>query len=782
MTACNPDVAFAAEGPLPSTFGGIEDGARQQRHASRSRPTSTAARPSPSRPGSLDGLPDRPPGRRPPLHRAAAARAGPRHGAHPPVAARGTGRTLLTPIYLRKLSTSFRSERVYHDATTNQRALAAGLVMAVTLNAFEAVAVVTAMPAISEELDGDRLYGAAFSAYMLASLVALVVSGEQADRRGPAVPFLSGVGDLRRPAWWSPASPRRWASCWPDGCCRARAPAPWPAWPTSGIGRAWSTEQQPRLFALLSTAWVVPSLVAPLAAGWITEQVGWRWVFLGLLPLVPVLLLLAARPLMPSARRPRPSDGCHPGSKRRWRIDARGPLALRRAAGHRERARARRPPVGLARWLPPPSWSPASALAGPALLRLLPDGTLHARARHPRRRRRQVVREHRLLRLRHLRPSRRHSAPRRLDPRRRLGDHRRLTGLDGGRQPLRPRRAGPQPARRGWASSPWPPGRRAPILVTVAAIPLWVTFLTCALSGFGIGVVFNTTSVSAMGQAPKGREGLVGSQLGVADALGFATIGAIGGGLVGAADRGVARPRAGPRARVPAGVGHRPPRRRRSRPGSGPPPPEAVAGCPAMPGPLQGVRVLDLSVMISGPLATMILADQGAEVIKVESPGLGDIMRFLGTSQGGMTGIFANNNRGKRSLVLDLKQPAGVDVLHPSRGRQRRVHPELPARGDGTARPRLRGAGRRQPSPRLRLDLGLRPDGTQQPPPRLRQRHPGRVGHRRRSRPTPPPACPRSCARWCATRSRPGPRRRPSRPRCSHASGDRPRASRSRSP
>ena len=82
-----------------------------------------------------------------------------------------------------------------------------------------------------------------------------------------------------------------------------------------------------------------------------------------------------------------------------------------------------------------------------------------------------------------------------------------------------------------------------------------------------------------------------------------------------------------------------------------------------MPGPLQGIRVLDLSVMISGPLATMILADQGADVIKVESPGLGDIMRFLGTSRGGMTGIFANNNRGKRSLVLHLKQPAGVDVM-----------------------------------------------------------------------------------------------------------------------
>lgn len=80
-------------------------------------------------------------------------------------------------------------------------------------------------------------------------------------------------------------------------------------------------------------------------------------------------------------------------------------------------------------------------------------------------------------------------------------------------------------------------------------------------------------------------------------------------------------------------------------------------------GPLDGVKVVDLSVMISGPLAGMILADQGADVVKVESPGLGDIMRFLGSSKGGMTGIFLNNNRGKRSVVLDLKKPEGLDVL-----------------------------------------------------------------------------------------------------------------------
>ena len=81
-------------------------------------------------------------------------------------------------------------------------------------------------------------------------------------------------------------------------------------------------------------------------------------------------------------------------------------------------------------------------------------------------------------------------------------------------------------------------------------------------------------------------------------------------------------------------------------------------------GPLDGVKVVDFSVMISGPLAAMMLADQGAEVVKVETPGFGDIMRLLGTNKNGMTGIFANNNRGKRSVVVDLKNDAGREVIH----------------------------------------------------------------------------------------------------------------------
>ncbi len=82
-----------------------------------------------------------------------------------------------------------------------------------------------------------------------------------------------------------------------------------------------------------------------------------------------------------------------------------------------------------------------------------------------------------------------------------------------------------------------------------------------------------------------------------------------------------------------------------------------------MTGPLTGYRILDLTSMISGPLCTQILGDQGADVIKVERPGSGDHVRAGGNRQGGLAAAFLNNNRNKRSLALDLKQPQGREVL-----------------------------------------------------------------------------------------------------------------------
>jgi crotonobetainyl-CoA:carnitine CoA-transferase CaiB-like acyl-CoA transferase len=78
-----------------------------------------------------------------------------------------------------------------------------------------------------------------------------------------------------------------------------------------------------------------------------------------------------------------------------------------------------------------------------------------------------------------------------------------------------------------------------------------------------------------------------------------------------------------------------------------------------MPGPLTGFRIVDCTAMITGPLATMILADQGAEVIKIEPPGIGDVMRQIATQRGGMSAFFAGCNRSKRSLVLDLRAEHG---------------------------------------------------------------------------------------------------------------------------
>ena len=79
--------------------------------------------------------------------------------------------------------------------------------------------------------------------------------------------------------------------------------------------------------------------------------------------------------------------------------------------------------------------------------------------------------------------------------------------------------------------------------------------------------------------------------------------------------------------------------------------------------PLAGVKVIELSNMITCSLAAMTMASQGAQVIKVEPPQMGDKMRPLGTQKNGVSGFFHNCNRGKRSLAIDLKSSAGVNAI-----------------------------------------------------------------------------------------------------------------------
>jgi len=79
-------------------------------------------------------------------------------------------------------------------------------------------------------------------------------------------------------------------------------------------------------------------------------------------------------------------------------------------------------------------------------------------------------------------------------------------------------------------------------------------------------------------------------------------------------------------------------------------------------GPLSGIKIIDLSSVISGPVATVLLADQGADVIKVEAP-QGDIVRRMGLGKNNLSPAFVSANRGKRSICIDLKVPAGVAIV-----------------------------------------------------------------------------------------------------------------------
>src|ERR1700674_2679915 len=82
-----------------------------------------------------------------------------------------------------------------------------------------------------------------------------------------------------------------------------------------------------------------------------------------------------------------------------------------------------------------------------------------------------------------------------------------------------------------------------------------------------------------------------------------------------------------------------------------------------MSGPLTGFRIVDVTSMLSGPYATMILGDQGADVIKVEPPGTGDHVRSLGNRSGGLSASLLNTNRSKRSVTIDLKSDVGLALM-----------------------------------------------------------------------------------------------------------------------
>lgn len=163
------------------------------------------------------------------------------------------------------------------------RGLTVGLVATITLVAMESLAIGTVMPTVAQDLRDLSLYGWVYAAFFLGSMIGIVVSGGLLDRWPLHRPFSIGLGLFALGlvlGGGAGSMPMLVAARFVQGLGGGSVP------PTAyvAVGRLLPERLQPRMFALMSAAWVVPGIVGPSIAALIGATVGWRWVFLGLVP------------------------------------------------------------------------------------------------------------------------------------------------------------------------------------------------------------------------------------------------------------------------------------------------------------------------------------------------------------------------------------------------------------------------------------------------------------------------------------------------------------------
>jgi MFS family permease len=180
--------------------------------------------------------------------------------------------------------------------TPAYRTLTVGLVLAVTFVAFEALAVATILPVVGRHLGDLRLYGWVFSAFLLASLIGIVIAGTLADRVPLGRLMLAGLALFALGLIIGGTAPTMLVLV-AGRAVQGLGAGVVPAVAYVAISRCYAEESRPRMFAVLSTAWVVPGLIGPGIAALVAAAVGWRWVFLGLLPLVAAAGVLVVRAL-----------------------------------------------------------------------------------------------------------------------------------------------------------------------------------------------------------------------------------------------------------------------------------------------------------------------------------------------------------------------------------------------------------------------------------------------------------------------------------------------------
>lgn len=404
-----------------------------------------------------------------------------------------------------------------------RRLLAAGLVLGVTLVAFETTAVITALPTITDELGGDSLYGVALAAYTLANLVSLVAAGALADRRGPALPFLLSVATFVAGLAVA-GSATSMAMVVAGRTLQGAGTGGFAPIAYILVKRAFPEDRQAMMYALLSAGWVLPSLVAPAFAGAVTDQFGWEWVFLGIIPLAIGVGALASRPMLAFG----PVSDPDPAAGQRVLVAI---AAAAGVGGIVVGLQAAHLAVAVTTTLA------GVAVAVPALRRLLPPGTFSARDGLAAVLASRVLATATFLGVDSFVPlaaDRVHGASAVVQGFVIVGAA--IAWTAG--QAIMARRPHVDPAsavRLGFALLA--AGTLLVLPVLWSRWPLWATFLSWPVGGLGMGILFNPTTTASMSYATEGREGTVSSQTHLADALGFSLMGGLGGATVALADR-----------------------------------------------------------------------------------------------------------------------------------------------------------------------------------------------------------------------------------------------------
>ena len=175
-------------------------------------------------------------------------------------------------------------------------AVTIGIISSVLLTAFEAMAVSTAMPVAVADLRGLPYYSLAFSAFLTLSLLGMVLSGQRADARGPRLPYLGGFG-LFGVGLLAAGTATSMAQFVLGRALQGFGAGLMIVSLYILVARAYPEYLRSKAFSVIASCWVLPAIIGPLIAGVLTEDVSWRWVFLGVAVLIVIPLAFLVQPL-----------------------------------------------------------------------------------------------------------------------------------------------------------------------------------------------------------------------------------------------------------------------------------------------------------------------------------------------------------------------------------------------------------------------------------------------------------------------------------------------------